>query len=55
MGLNGSSGIFLFIHTILMNDVIMLELKIKFGFADPVELALDNSGSRITASKSFKS
>ena len=54
VALNGSSGIFLFIHTILMNDVIMLELKIKFGFADQVELALNNSGSRITASKSFK-
>ena len=54
VGLNGSSGIFLFIHTILMNDVIMLELKIKFGFADQVELALNNSGSRITASKSFR-
>lgn len=54
VALNGSSGIFLFIHTILMNDVIMLELKIKLGLADQVELALNNSGSRITASKSFK-
>jgi len=54
VALNGSSGIFLFIHTILMNDVIMLELKIKLGLRDQVELALNNSGSRITASKSFK-
>ena len=54
VALNGSSGIFLFIHTILMNDVIMLELKIRFGLRDPVELALDKSGSRITATKSFK-
>lgn len=37
-----------------MNDVIMIELKIKFGFRDQVDLALDNSGSRILASKSFK-
>ena len=52
--LNCSSGIFLFIHTILMNDVIMLEIKIRLGLRDQVELALDNSGSRLTASKSFK-
>ena len=29
-------------------------MKIRFGFADPTELAIDNSKSRITATKSFK-
>ena len=53
--LNGSSGIFLFVHTILMNEIVMLELKIKLGLVDQVELALNRSGDRITASKSFSS
>ena len=53
--LNGSSGIFLFVHTILVNEVVMLELKIKLGLVDQVELALNRSGNRITASKSFSS
>ena len=51
--LNGSTGIVLFIHTILMNEIVMLELKIKFGLVDQVELAINKSGDRITASKSF--
>ena len=51
--LNGSSGIFLFVHTILMNDIVMLELKIKLGLVDQVELAINRSGDRVTASKSF--
>ena len=52
--LNCSSGIILFIHTVLMNDIVMLELKIRLGLVDQVELAIDQSRSRITASKSFK-
>ena len=51
--LNGSFGIVLFIHTILMNDIVMLEIKIRLGLVDHVELAINNSGNRITASKSF--
>ena len=51
--LNGSSGIFLFVHTILMNDIVMLEVKIRLGLVDQVELAINRSGDRITASKSF--
>ena len=52
--LNASQGITLFIHTVLMNDMVMLELKIRLGLVDQVELAIDKSRSRITASKSFK-
>ena len=52
--LNASQGITLFIHTVLMNDIVMLELKIRLGLVDQVELAIDQSRSRITASKSFK-
>ena len=53
--LNASQGITLFIHTVLMNDIVMLELKIRLGLVDQVELAIDKSRSRITATKSFKS
>ena len=52
--LNGSSGIFLFIHTILMNEIIMLEVKIFLGLHDKAELSLEHSSGRITASKSFR-
>ena len=51
--LNGSSGIFLFVHTILMNEVILLEVKIFLGFHQKEELGMEHSGGRIMASKSF--
>merc|ERR1719400_1561133 len=51
--LTGSSGIFLFIHTVLMNEVILLEVKIFLGFHSKTELGMEHSNSRITASKSF--
>ena len=51
--LTGSSGIFLFIHTVLMNDIILLEVKIFLGFHSKTELGMEHSNSRITASKSF--
>lgn len=51
--LNGSSGVILFVHTILMNDIVMLELRIRLGLVDQVELAINRSGDRITATKSF--
>ena len=52
--LNGSSGIFLFIHTILMNETILLEVKIFLGLHDKAELRLEHSSGRIMASKSFR-
>ena len=52
--LNGSSGIFLFIHTILMNETIMLEVKTFLGLHDKAKLSLEHSSSRIMASKSFR-
>ena len=39
--LNGSTGIFIFIHTILLNEVILSELKIKLGLGNArLELVL---------------
>ena len=43
--LNCSSGIILFIHTVLMNDIVMLELKIRLGLVDQV--FLDHPTKRI--------
>ena len=50
--LSGSSGIFLFVHTVLMNEVILLEVKIFLGLTDKSELAVEHNSSRILASKS---
>jgi len=51
--LTGSSGIFLFIHTVLMNEVILLEVKIFLGLHSKDELGMEHSNSRLMASKSF--
>lgn len=52
--LNGSSGIFIFIHSVILNEVVMAELKIKLGIDKDGKLAIDNSGSRLKAVKSFR-
>ena len=39
--LNGSTGIFLFIHSILMSEIVMLELKIRFGLVDQVSFIMN--------------
>jgi len=51
--INGSSGIFIFMHSVIKNQIVMTELKIRFGFGKNEKLAI-NKGGRLAAVKSMK-
>jgi hypothetical protein len=49
--LNGSSGIFMFIHSVILNQVVMMELKIRLGIEKKATMAVDWSGTGLSAVK----
>ena len=49
--LNGSSGIFMFVHSIILNEVVMQELRIRLGLATKQTMAVDRSGAGLNAVK----
>ncbi|XP_059089883.1 latrophilin-like protein LAT-2 [Tigriopus californicus] len=53
VALNGSLGIFTFIHSILLNPSVLGELKIRLGILDKNEFNLNLGGDRANALKQY--
>jgi hypothetical protein len=49
--LSGSSGIFMFVHSVLLNEVVMQELRIRLGLANKATMAVDWSAPGLSAVK----
>ena len=53
--LNGSSGIFMFIHSVILNEVVMQELRIRLRIDRKDSMAVDRSSSGLNAVKVCRS
>lgn len=53
VALNGSLGIFTFVHSILLNQSVLGELKIRLGILDKNEFNLNLGGDRANALKQY--
>ena len=49
VALNGSVGIFIFIHTVLLNETVMAEVKLRFNLIDRENYSINHGGDRSRA------